>query len=227
MALANTSTPTLETPIPADASLAARAYYELRDRIVSLRIPPGGLIREDEMIQELGMSRTPLREALQRLAQEQLVSVIPRRGTFVTEVHVGDVGTIYEFRRELEPVAARWAAERRTKADLPELSKLIDELSELAAAPGRSIDARAQIVGDQQAHHLVYRLSGNPLLEDMLSVHYFQATRIWFLAATRVTMEDPYMIDVLKAVRKGDTDAAAKHARAHNEAAESAIRAVL
>jgi DNA-binding GntR family transcriptional regulator len=219
--------PTLSTPVPPDASFVTRAYYELRDRIVSLRIPPGTLIREDEIMEDLGMSRTPLREALLRLAQERLVVVLPRRGTFVTEVHVGDVGTIYEFRRELEVIAARWAALRRSDADLPELGRVIAELSALAALPTGAVDARSQIVGDQQAHHLVYRLCGNALLEETLRAYFFQAMRIWFLAADRITMEDPYMIDVLRAVVDGDPEAAAAHARAHNEAAEQAIRAVL
>jgi DNA-binding GntR family transcriptional regulator len=221
------SAPTVSTPVPPNASLAERAYYELRDRIVSLQIPPGTLIREDEMMGDLKMSRTPLREALLRLAQERLVTVIPRRGTFVTDVHVGSVGMIYEFRRELEAVAAAWAAERRRESDLPELRELIDELTALAKQPAEEADARSQITADQRAHNAIYRLCGNPLLEDTLVSYYFQATRIWFLAAERVTMEDPFMIDALRAVVDGDAEAAARHARAHTEAAEAAIRAVL
>ena len=88
--------PQLQTPVPKGASMAERAYLELRDRIVSLRIPPGALVREEEVMRDLDMSRTPIREALLRLAQEKLVVVIPRRGTFVTEVQIGDVGRIYE-----------------------------------------------------------------------------------------------------------------------------------
>jgi DNA-binding GntR family transcriptional regulator len=221
------SLPALSTPVPPDASLAARAYYELRDRIASLRIPPGTLIREEQIMEDLGMSRTPLREALLRLAQERLVAVIPRRGTFVTEVHVGDVGTIYEFRRELEGMAAGWAAERRRGPDLPVLEGLIDDLTRALSQSSDPPDARSQIVADQEAHNLIYRLSGNPLLADTMTSYYFQAIRIWFLAGERVTMEDPFMIDALRAVLDGDRDAAQRHARAHSEAAEAAIRAVL
>jgi DNA-binding GntR family transcriptional regulator len=227
MPSSNNSPIALSTPVPADASLTSRAYYELRDRIVSLRLAPGTLIPEEALMADLGMSRTPLREALLRLGQERLVVMMPRRGTFVTEVHVGDVGTIYEFRRELEAVAARWAALRRSADDLPEVERLMAELSALAKVPADAVDARSQIVGDQQAHELVYRLCGNPLLEKTLNAYYFQAMRIWFLAAGRVTLEDPFMIDVLQAVVDGDGDAAARHARAHSEAAETAIRAAL
>src|SRR5947199_7785278 len=87
----------LQSSIPQDATLAERAYLQLRDRIVTLRMPPGSLVREDEMIKELGMSRTPIREALLRLALEKLIMPITRRGTFVSDVNVGDVRTIYEL----------------------------------------------------------------------------------------------------------------------------------
>ena len=222
-------TPQLTTPVPEGASMAERAYYELRDRIVSLRIAPGALVREEEVMDDLGMSRTPIREALLRLAQEKLVVVIPRRGTFVTEVHVGDVGRVYEFRRELESVAAGWAAERRSDADVPEIEKMIEELREVAQTPPSEVDARSQISSDQRAHHLVYRLSANPLIEDVLDSYYFLAARIWFLASGRVTMQEPFggLIELLEAIRDRDPEAARHYARAHSEAAEAAIRSAL
>lgn len=209
--------------------MAERAYYELRDRIVSLRIPPGALVREEEVMKDLEMSRTPIREALLRLAQEKLVAVIPRRGTFVTEVHVGDVGRVYEFRRELEAVAAGWAAERRTDADLPEIDRLIEDLGEVNSTPDSEVDARSQMSADQRAHHLVYRLAGNPLIEDVLDSHYFLAARIWFLASGRVTMHEPFagLIELFEAIKDRDAEAARRYARQHSEAAEAAIRAAL
>jgi DNA-binding GntR family transcriptional regulator len=221
--------PQLNTPVPDDASMAERAYLELRDRIVSLRIPPGALVREEEVMKDLKMSRTPIREALLRLAQEKLVVVIPRRGTFVTEVHVGDVGRIYEFRRELEVVAAGWAAERRADTDMGEIDGLIKELREIGSVPAAEGDARSQITADQRAHNLVYRLAGNPLIEDVLGSYYFLAARIWFLASGRVEMEDPFdsLIELLEAIKEQDPEAARSYARDHSEAAEAAIRAAL
>ena len=228
-AQAETKMPQLKTPVPKGASMAERAYLELRDRIVSLRIPPGALVREEEVMEDLGMSRTPIREALLRLAQERLVVVIPRRGSFVTEVQIGDVGRVYEFRRELEVVAAGWAAERRSDADLPAIDKLIAELRELNDVPAPEVDARSQITADQRAHNLVYRLCENSLMEDVLGSYYFLAARIWFLASGRVTMEQPFigLVELLEAIKKGDTRAARRHAREHSEAAEAAIRAAL
>ncbi|MEA2333321.1 MAG: hypothetical protein QOH58_3459 [Thermoleophilaceae bacterium] len=229
MSAANDSSLQLSTPVPEDASLGERAYFELRDRIVSLRLRPGALVHEEEVMEDLGMSRTPIREALLRLAQEKLVVVIPRRGTFVTDVHVGDVGTVYEFRRELEVAAAGWAAERRREADIPAIEEIISELSAFPESPPPNVDARSQLVSDRRAHILIYRLGGNQLMEDTLNSYYFLAARIWFLASGRVTMNEPFtsLIQVLRAVRDGDAEAARLHAREHSKAAEAAIRAAL
>src|SRR5919108_4891623 len=95
------------------ASLFAdRAYHELRDRIVTLRLPPGTVLREDALMRELAVGRTPLREAVKRLALENLVAVQPRRGTFVTPVESADIVHITEVRAELEGYAAELAALR-------------------------------------------------------------------------------------------------------------------
>src|SRR5215218_4663984 len=99
----------------------------LRDRIVDLRLPPGSMLREDELMREMGIGRTPLREAVKRLALEHLVEVRPRRGTQVTDVRAHDIARFAEVRAELEAHAARLAAERMG----PELR---EEARELAAA---------------------------------------------------------------------------------------------
>jgi DNA-binding GntR family transcriptional regulator len=180
-------------------------------------------------MKDLKMSRTPVREALLRLTQEHLVVVIPRRGTFVTEVHVGDVGRVYEFRRELEVVAAGWAAERRSESDLVQVDELIADLREQNDVPVEEVDARSQIIADQRAHNLVYRLADNPLIEDTLSSYYFLAARIWFLASGRVEMRDPFLglIGLFDAIKAQEPEQARRFAREHSEAAEAAIRSAL
>ena len=71
--------------------MADRAYAEMRDRIVTLRIPPGSPIDEDALGKELAMGRTPVREAIKRLSLENLVTVFPRRGTFASEINITDL----------------------------------------------------------------------------------------------------------------------------------------
>src|SRR5215218_228432 len=101
---------------PAEAAggrlIAERAYVQLRDRIVTLRLAPGTMLREDELMSELGIGRTPLREAIKRLALENLVAVQPRSGTYVTSVDAADIVHISEVRAELEAQAADLAARR-------------------------------------------------------------------------------------------------------------------
>ncbi len=213
----------LGTKLPEGASLAERVYLNLRDRIVTLELAPGSLINEPTVMKELGVSRTPIREALLRLALEKLVSVVPRRGTFVSEVNVGNVGQIYEFRRELEVLTAAWAAERRPDSAVEEIDAMIEELEGF----GPDEEPRAMIAADQRAHRLTYRLANNPYLTETLTLYYFLALRIWFLADSRGSgLGGPHetLIDVLKGVREKDPAAARKAAEAHNQVAEAAVR---
>ena len=88
------------------ALLADRAYEELRDRLVTLQIKPGEPIDEDQLGRELEMGRTPIREAIKRLALENLVTVFPRRGTFAAEINIKDLAHITDVRQVLEGQAA-------------------------------------------------------------------------------------------------------------------------
>src|SRR5918997_2824312 len=108
--------------------LADRAYFGLRDRIVDLRLPPGSTLREDELMSEMGVGRTPLREAVKRLALEHLVEVRPRRGTQVTDVRAQDIARFAEVRAELEAHAARLAAQRIGPEMREEAQELAAEL---------------------------------------------------------------------------------------------------
>src|SRR5579875_2703107 len=108
--------------------LADRAYDELRDRIVTLRIAPGQPIDEDRIGEELGMGRTPVREAIKRLALENLVTVYPRRGTFASDINITDLAHISEVRVQLEGHAAFRCAQRLTAEQRTELEALQEEL---------------------------------------------------------------------------------------------------
>ena len=116
MAATPTSPPAEDAPadgqVPSVKLEADRAYVDLRDRIVTLALAPGTVLREDELMRDLDVGRTPLREAVKRLALENLVAVQPRRGTFVTPVEADDIVNISEVRAELEGYAAELAARR-------------------------------------------------------------------------------------------------------------------
>jgi DNA-binding GntR family transcriptional regulator len=161
--------------------LADRAYFMLRDRIVDLRLPPGAMLREDELMREMGIGRTPLREAVKRLALEHLVEVRPRRGTQVTDVHAEDIARFAEVRAELEAHAARLAAERMRAEMRPEADALTAELEEIAAE-----DAEALMRLDERIHRFAWRASDNPYLEATLEGYYALSLRVWHLVLDRV-----------------------------------------
>src|SRR6266516_1271944 len=110
------------------SSLSDKAYHAIRGLIVSLELAPGAVIDERELIGRLEIGRTPVREALRRLAQERLVEVYPRRGMFVTGGDVRELARLSEVRAVLETEAARLAAERATDTDREQLSRLLTEL---------------------------------------------------------------------------------------------------
>src|SRR2546422_11463036 len=107
------------------------AYVRIRERIVSLEMPPGSVVNEARLRQELEIGRTPIREALQRLAHENLVRSVPHRGTFVTNVNITDLARITEVRVVLEGCAAHLAAERGTAADREVIGDLIERLDQV------------------------------------------------------------------------------------------------
>src|ERR1700734_3583627 len=135
--------------------LADRAYRELRDRLVTLRIAPGAPIDEDLVGRELKMGRTPVREAIKRLALENLVTVYPRRGTFASDINITDLSQISEVRAVLEGHAAAWAAQRLTAEQRSELQAL---RAELTARAGDN-DRRALMELDARVHRFIYRCS--------------------------------------------------------------------
>lgn len=222
------STPTLHINrprLPDEQSLADRAYYAIREWIVTLDLAPGSVVNERELMGRLGLGRTPVREALRDLAREQLVDVFPRRGMFVSGVDVGDIAGLSEVRLVLETEAARLAAERRNETDLEETAALLDELARLSGARGE----RRLIDLDERIHRHVARCAHNPFLEATLEQYYVLALRIWFLALERVALGAAIGEHhaILDAIRDGDADRAADVMRAHVVSFERAIRAVL
>src|SRR5690242_3930092 len=101
-------------PVETPESLTERAYRELEERIVTLQLPPGTVVSEGSLSDKLGIGRTPIREALQRLARERLVVIMPRRGIVVAEENIKTQLRLIELRREIERLLAGLAARRAT-----------------------------------------------------------------------------------------------------------------
>ncbi len=134
-------------------SLADRAYREICDRLVMLDIRPGSPINEDQLGASLGIGRTPVREALKRLAYERLVVTFPRRGTFATDVNITDLAHISEVRQHLEPIAAASAARRATAPERVALKELAERLRSDAVSRMDAVDLMRV---DLEAHRALY-----------------------------------------------------------------------
>ncbi len=206
--------------------LADRAYIELRDRIVTLRISPGSPIDEDLIGEELAIGRTPVREAIKRLALENLVTVFPRRGTFASEINITDLAHISDVRGVLEGHAAYRAAERITEAQREELAELLVELDHSEG----SEDGEGLMALDARVHRFIYRCAANPYLEATLARYLNLSLRIWHLVLDRL----PHLFahvhehdDVLHAIAAGRADGARDLLVEHIATFEREIRAVL
>ena len=215
----------LQPPGHAIASLAERAYHAIREMIVSLDLRPGAVIDERSLMQQLGIGRTPTREALRRLAQEGLVEVYPRRGMFVTSVEIQDLASLADVRSVLESSAARFAAERATDDDREAVDALLDELDR-----HDELDQRELMALDERIHRQVYRCAHNAFLEATLEQYYVLALRIWYLALDQARELEQAVLDhreILEAIRDGDADRAEQAMRRHVVEFEEAMRRVL
>jgi DNA-binding GntR family transcriptional regulator len=200
-------------------SLAERAYYAIRQQLLELAIAPGAPIQEDRLCAELGLGRTPVREAIKRLESERLVVVYPRRGTFASEVNITDHALLADVRRQLEGLGAQRAAERATDEDLAEAERLLARLRGITAGS-------ADLMGiDREVHASLYRWTRNSYLEATLGQYYNLATRIWtaFLSEVDVVAHLASHVDLLEAVRARDPERARELATAHVDDFETAV----
>ena len=209
----------------ATRSQSEQAYHRLLERIVSLEMPPGSVVNEAQLREDLKIGRTPIREALQRLARENLVRSVPHRGTFVTDVNITDLARITEVRVFLESHAARLAAEKMTSADREAIRELLDLLRR-----GYVTDQRDLMELDQQIHRLVYRTAHNPFLESTLERYFNLSLRLWYLVLDReVRLREAVdeHVELLQAILGGEGQRAEDIMRRHVIGFEREIRKVL
>jgi DNA-binding GntR family transcriptional regulator len=201
--------------------ISERAYAELRERIVTLRLAPGTVLREDELMSALAIGRTPLREAIKRLALENLVAVQPRSGTYVTSVDAADIVHISEVRAELEAHAAELAARRLDD----ELRARFGELLERIAA-AQHTDQDALMSLDESIHRLVWEGSRNPYLIETLERYFALSLRVWYVVLDRVPTLGAAVLDhagLIETILAGDAARARALMREHVVAFEREI----
>jgi DNA-binding GntR family transcriptional regulator len=209
-----------------DAPLGDRVYRALRDEIVFLQLPPGTPVREVDVAKRLGVGRTPVREALQRLAMNYLVEQQAGRGAFVSPISLPDLVKISEVRMNLEGFAAASAAERATDAERDALRNLRDEIRRLPDDTPRSRLIRL----DQDVHRSIYNATHNAFLEDCLNRLLNLTLRAWVLVLDSVggvaEMVEQHA-SLLDAVIEADAQKSGALAREHITDFEQDIRAAL
>lgn len=165
---------------------AQRAYSLIRERVITTKMKPGAVIEETALMAELGLGRTPIREALKLLESERLVVVSPRRGMFVADVTLTDLREIEEIRLELDTLCVRLAVQRMTPVQKVEMHRLVAEL--------RQVDgdySQEELLNlDRRFHALLREAAHNRLLEDECRMLFNLSLRIWHLFINRLEPED-------------------------------------
>lgn len=211
------------------ASLAEQAYLALRDRLIMLEIAPGEPLQEGRIAEELGVGRTPVREAIKHLELDHLVVTYPRRGTFATTVDITALAAITQVRAALEPVAVRAAAANQDPSARAALTEALRSLDALEAEP-EAADPRHALQVDVGVHRAIYRACGNVYLAETLLRLDNLSTRIWCVAMHRLpglTSHVTELREMLDAMLAGDDDRAAELVAQHVAEFESSIRTVL
>jgi len=213
-------------------TLRQQAYDYIQQRIASGLLPAGSWISELSLAKEIGISRTPVREAIRQLQLEGLVEQVPRHGTVVRQPDQRDIAELYELRQALECYAVGQAAERIGSADLATLADLCDEIrstrDKLKAGKATALSAAMMkrfLAADMQFHQLLLRAAGNRRIVKIVSESRVLA-RIFGSQRHRhdldvVTRTHRFHTQIMRAVKAGNVDAARQAMAEHIQASKA------
>jgi DNA-binding GntR family transcriptional regulator len=176
--------------------------------IVRLELPPGAAVSEAMLSERLGIGRTPIREALQRLARERLVQILPRRGVIVSDINVKSQLRLLEVRREIERLVARGAARRATDEERARFAELAKGFEQAA----RSGDDVAFLRIDREFNELCLRAARNEFAETAMTAMAALSRRFWYLhykQAADMPVTAKQHANIARAVARADPEAAA------------------
>lgn len=195
-------------------------FESLREAIIQGRLKPGERLMELTLAEELGVSRTPVREAIRKLELEGFVVMVPRKGAYVAGITEKDINDVFEVRAALEALAAGLAAERITEEELDELERSLVQLAEAS----QSGDINAVVEHDTRFHDLIYRASRNQRLMQIVSnlqdqIQRFRLATLSRPGRTRRAVEEHKKI--VEAIAERNVELAQQLAREHIENAEA------
>jgi DNA-binding GntR family transcriptional regulator len=198
----------------ANLSLVNQAYKELKRILLEHQIPQGGKLNEGELAGALGISRTPVREAINRLAKEGLVEIFPQRGAFVIRFSEEDVNELFLIRENLEGLAAYLAAEKMTGTDLTRLESCVEGFKE----PYGKKDIQRYAREDFKFHQTIIKLSDARRLTNLISTLYdhiriFRLTTMGLSNQMKVSLAEHERL--IEAFRRKDASEAESLMRRH------------
>lgn len=190
------------------ANLTEHAYRKLEEMIATLKLAPGTLVSEAALSKELGIGRTPVREAMQRLARERLLQILPRRGCIVANSQPDDELSVIEARRPIELLVVRTAALRASAQERQAFERIANAMA--ATLASGDFDGFARL--DAEFNDLCLAACRNPIAASMMQLITTLNRRYWFMHHSRTLPTEGIErhVDIAHAIARGDPEAAAR-----------------
>lgn len=201
-------------------------FEAMREAIVSGRLAPGERLVEIKLADEMGVSRTPVREAIRKLELEGFVIMMQRKGAYVAGLSPKEIRDVFEIRSTLESLAARLAAERITENQLDQLKRQLADIEEKI----KTHELEAVVKSDIIFHDILFNASGNARLVSMLSnlreqIHRYRSMSLSYPGRMVVALEEHRAI--VKSIIDHNSEAASRAAVMHMESAEASLIEVM
>ncbi len=206
--------------------LNVQAYERIKNDIITLRLRPGEYLNKAQISEAIGIGRTPVHEALNRLVLERLVKVIPRKGYIVKTISIDEVMNVIDVRIVNEVYCAQLAAVRATKADILRMERILDryETDEAHA------DTAVHMALDRDFHNALSYTTGNPVLVDIMRSLHDSSLRFWFISLKDQLHHNEVKYehrDILEAIKRADPEAAGQAIKKHIESFRTNIQRYL
>ncbi len=191
-------------------------YSILLDRIIELEYQPGELLNEKKLIEEFKVSRTPIREALLKLSEKDFVKMVPRVGTYITQVDIRDIKYAYEVKKNLEVLACELAAERASEEQAQELLAIVERIETYSS----QADYKKYIHDDYFFRKIIREASQNPYLQNYLEELNKKTMR--FVNYVQYKMDNPEWYNeslrtIAQAIKNRNAEVAGKEMKTHTE----------
>jgi GntR family transcriptional regulator, rspAB operon transcriptional repressor len=208
------SSPAKSSPAKS-SSLTQQAYEAIKEKVITLYFLPGQYLNEGAICELLNMGRTPVHQALQRLQQEGLIDVVPRKGVIIQPDSISQIIEFLDARLTVETEIARQAALHATAQDVDDLQLILDHKGDAQNGGG---EINAFVECDHAFHAKICEASRSRVLGDFARSLHERCTRSWYLHLWQTldtSASDKQHRSILKAIKSGDGDAAAKAMRDH------------